>query len=85
MQLYVEVVLRKNKPFYFFQYESEHVMGVRWPSLRSSPGPIWCPPRIGPRTGPIFLPENIRSSVRLFADDYRNIESPMDCQIFKMT
>ena len=30
------------------------------------------------------LPENIRSSVRLFADDcvmYRNIESPMDCQI----
>ena len=22
--------------------------GVRWPSLRSSPGPIWCPPRIGP-------------------------------------
>ena len=30
------------------------------------------------------LPENIRSSARLFADDcvfYRNIESPMDCQI----
>ena len=32
------------------------------------------------------LPENIRSSVRLFADDcvlYRNIESPMDCQILE--
>ena len=27
--------------------------GVRWSSLRSSPGPIWCPPRIGPRAGPI--------------------------------
>ena len=27
--------------------------GVRWPSLRSSPGPIWCPPRIGLRAGPI--------------------------------
>ena len=32
------------------------------------------------------LPENIRSSVRLFAVDcvlYRNIESPMDCQILQ--
>ena len=32
------------------------------------------------------LPENIRSSVRLFANDcvlYRNIESPMDCQILQ--
>ena len=32
------------------------------------------------------LPENIRSSVRLFADDcvlYRSIESPMDCQILQ--
>ena len=32
------------------------------------------------------LPENVRSSVRLFADDcvlYRNIESPMDCQILQ--
>ena len=32
------------------------------------------------------LPENIRSSVRLFADDcvlYRNIKSPMDCQILQ--
>ena len=32
------------------------------------------------------LPENIRSSVRLFADDcvlYRNIKSPIDCQILQ--
>ena len=32
------------------------------------------------------LPENIRSSVHLFADDcvlYRNIKSPMDCQILQ--
>ena len=32
------------------------------------------------------LPENIRSSVRLFADDcvlYRNIEPPMDCHILQ--
>ena len=32
------------------------------------------------------LPENIRSSVRLFADDcvlYRNIKSPLDCHIFQ--
>ena len=27
--------------------------GIGWPSLRSSPGPIWCPPRIGLGTGPI--------------------------------
>ena len=32
------------------------------------------------------LPENIKSSVRLFADDcvlYRNIKSPIDCQILQ--
>ena len=32
------------------------------------------------------LPDNIRSSVRLFADDcvlYRNINSPIDCQILQ--
>ena len=35
---------------------------------------------------PIFKNENIRSSVRLFADDcvlYRNIETPTDCQILQ--
>ena len=32
------------------------------------------------------LPDNIRSSVRLFADDcvlYRNIKPPLDCQILQ--
>ena len=32
------------------------------------------------------LPDNIRSSVRLFADDcvlYRNVQSPLDCQILQ--
>ena len=45
-----------------------------------------------PKTPDLFLifindlPENIRSSVRLFADDcvlYRNIKSPIDCQILQ--
>ena len=27
--------------------------GIRWPSLRSSPGSIWCPARIGLGTSPI--------------------------------
>ena len=44
---------------------------------------------IGPVLFLIFindLPDNIRSSVRLFADDcvlYRNIKSPIDCQILQ--
>ena len=57
-------------------------------SLGSSPGPIWGPSRFSLRTGPFLIfineiPDNIRSSVRLFADDcvlYRNIKSPIDCQ-----
>ena len=66
--------------------------GDGWSSLRSSPGPIWCSPRIvflGPVLFLIFindLSENIRSSVRLFAQDsvlYRNIKSTMDCQILQ--
>ena len=35
-----------------------------------------------------YLPENIRSSDRLFADDcvlYRNIESPWTARFYKMT
>ena len=48
------------------------------------------PSRLGLRAGPFShandLPDNIRSSVRLFADDcvlYRNIKSPIDCQILQ--
>ena len=59
----------------------------RWPSLRSIPSAIRCAPGIGPRSGLFLifinnLPDNIRSSVRLFADDcvlYRNIHSRQDC------
>ena len=60
----------------------------RWPSLRSSPSAIRCAPGIGPRSSPVpfifinDLLDNIRSSVRLFADDcvlYRNIHSLQDC------
>ena len=54
-------------------------------------GPVWCPPGIGLKTGPVShfindIPENMRSSVRLFADDlvlYRNIKFSMDCQILQ--
>ena len=38
------------------------------------------------RIGLNDLPDNIRSSVRLFADDcvlYRNIKSPLDCHILQ--
>ena len=47
---------------------------------------------LGPVTPVLFLifindlPDNIRSSVRLFADDcvlYRDIKSPLDCQILQ--
>ena len=63
----------------------------RWSSLRSSPCFIRCTPGVGLRTDSLFnlskcLPDNIKSLVRLFADDcvlYRNIHSLQDCLILK--
>ena len=64
---------------------------IRWSSLRSCPSVIRCTPRISFRTilFLIFindLPDNIRSSVHLFANDcvlYRNIYSIQDCFILQ--
>ena len=59
----------------------------------SDPVPVLSGVAKGSVLGPVLflifindLPENIRSSVRFFADDcvfYRNIESPMDCHILQ--
>ena len=59
----------------------------------SDPVPVLSGVHQGSVLGPVLflifindLPENIRSSVRLFADDcvlYRNIKSPIDCQILQ--
>ena len=57
----------------------------------SDPVPVLSgvPPRISLGSGPVsHFPENIRSSVRFFADGcvlYRNIKSQMIARSFKMT
>ena len=70
---------------------AQSTSSIRLSSLRSSPSVIRCTPRIGFRTDPVHyfindLPDNIRSSVCLFAGDcvlYRNICSIQDCLILQ--
>ena len=72
---------------------SERSQNVVLDGQASDPVPVLSGVPQGSVIGPVLflifindLPDNIRSSVRLFADDcvlYRNIKSPIDCQILQ--
>ena len=72
---------------------SERSQKVVLDGCASDPVPVLSGVPQGSVIGPVLflifindLPDNIRSSVRLFADDcvlYRNVKSPLDCQILQ--
>ena len=83
----------KRNPSEQKSWFSERSQKVVLDGQASNPVPVLSGVHKGSALGPVLflifindLPENIRSSVRLFADDcvlYRNLKPPKDCQILK--
>ena len=85
--------IRRSTHKWIDSWLSERSQKVVLDGRASDPVPVLSGVQQGSVLGPVFflifindLPNNIRSSVRLFADDcvlYRNIKSPLDCQILQ--
>ena len=85
--------IRESTHKWISSWLSERSQKVVLDGQASDPVPVLSGVPQGSVLGPILflifindLPDNIRSSVRLFADDcvlYRNIKSPIDCQILQ--
>ena len=85
--------IRRSTHKWISSWLSERSQKVVLDGQASDPVPVLSGVPQGSVLGPVLflifindLPENIRSSVRLFADDcvlYGNIKSPIDCQILQ--